>query len=165
MWILVFNENQAACQMRRLNEQLIAQKKKKRTKCRPKKAACSLHTSEDAQVNCRLVLISSAVVLIVLEWSNRNQCGGIIRGARGERGAAVFLLQVFNEENILIRPDKTRICLILLQACTLNYSRPTLPCLLSLCEEGADGAAQEPTVLNLDWLSLEPIPAHCPPRQ
>lgn len=101
----------------------------------------AFHTSEATPVNWRLALISSAVVLIVLERSNGNQCGGIIRTVRGECGAAVFPSQVFSEENILIQPDKTRICLILLQACTLNYSRPTLLCLLSLCEKEADGAS------------------------
>lgn len=61
---------------------------------------------------------------------------------RGERGAAVFPSQVFSREKILIQPDKTRICLILLQACTLNYSRPTLLRLfVFVCEKAAAGAS------------------------
>lgn len=118
----------------------------------------SLHTSEATRVNCCLVLISSAVVLIVLEWSNGNQCGGIIRTVRGEFGAAVLPSQVFSGENILIQPDKTRICLILLQACTLNYSRPTLLCLLSLCEKGADGANSTAYCSELWMAELGPTP-------
>lgn len=139
--------------------------KQKGTKWRLKKATCSLHTSEDAQVNWRLVLISSVVVLIVLQWSNRNQCGGIIRSARGERGAAVFLLQVFNEENILIRPDKTRICLILLQACTLNYSRPTLLCSVVFVWERSSRWCQLKSLLYGTWTgwARTPPPAPCPP--
>lgn len=115
-----------------------------------------LHTSEATRVNCRLVLISSAVVLIVLERSNGNQCGGFIRTVRWECGAAVFPSQVFSQENILIQPDKTRICLILLQACTLNYSRPTLLCLLSLCVKEADGASSRSYCSELWMAALGP---------
>lgn len=128
----------------------------KKNKTTTKKTVHSLCTSEAMQVNCRLVLISSVVVLIVLEWSNGNQCGSIIRTVRGECGAAVFMLHVFSVENILIQPDKTRICLILLQACTLNYSRHTLVCLLSLCEKGADGASSRAYCSEL-WM-VEPGP-------
>lgn len=104
------------------------------------------------------MLISSAVALIVLEWSNGNQCGGIIRTVRGECGAAVFLSQVFSKENILIQPDKTRICLIPLQAFPLNYSRPALVCLLSLCEKEADGASSRAYCSELWMDALWPHP-------
>lgn len=81
---------------------------------------------------------------------------------RGECGAAALPLQVFSGEHILIRPDKTRICLILLPARTLNYSRLTLSlCLLSLCEKGAaDGSSSRarPTAVNFECLSPDPTP-------
>lgn len=118
----------------------------------------ALQISDETWVNWSLVLISLAAVLIVLEWSNANQCGGIIRTVRGACGAAVFLSQVFSKENILIHPDKTRICLILLQALTLNYSRPTLLCLLSLCEKEADGASSRAYCSELWMAVLGPHP-------
>ncbi len=117
-----------------------------------------LHTSKAMPVNCCLVLISSPVVLIVLEWSNGDQCRGFIWTVRGECGAAVIPSQVFSKENILIQPDKTRICLILLQACTLNYSRPTLLCLLSLCEKEADGASSRAYCSELWMVAPGPHP-------
>lgn len=118
----------------------------------------ALQISDETWVSWGLVLISSAAVLIVLEWSNANQRGGIIRTVRGACGAAVFLSQVFSKENILIQPDKTRICLILLQALTLNYSRPTLLCLLSLCEKEADGASSRAYCSELWMAALGPHP-------
>lgn len=77
---------------------------------------------------------------------------------RGVCGAAVFPSQVFSTENILIQSDKTRICLILLQACTLDYSRPTLLCLLSLCVKGADGASSRAYCSELCMALLGPHP-------
>lgn len=118
----------------------------------------SLNTSEAKQVNCSLVLISWSIVLIVLEWSNGNQSGGIIKTMRGACGAAVFPSQVFSTQDILIQSDKTRICLILLQACTLDYSRPTLLCLLSLCVKGADGASSRAYCSELCMALLGPHP-------
>lgn len=76
---------------------------------------------------------------------------------RGESGD-VFPLRVFSKKSILIQADKTRICLILLQACTLNYSRRTLVYLsvVFVWERSRWCRAPEPTVVNSEWLSPDP---------